>query len=65
MSDETEVSIKMWKEVTDDTKSKLEEVPFTLYCYRGLKRSNKASTAPRFMDEDSGEWKAQRCDGNY
>ena len=55
----------MWKEVTDDTKSKLEEVPFTLYCYRGLKRSNKASTAPRFMDEDSGEWKAQRCDRNY
>lgn len=55
MSDETEVSIKMWKEVTDDTKRKLEKVPFTLYCYRGLKRSNKTSTGPKFMDEDSGE----------
>ena len=55
MSDETEVSIKMWKEVTDDTISRLEKVPFTLYCYRGLKRSNKTSTAPIFMDEDSGQ----------
>ncbi|TEB26609.1 hypothetical protein FA13DRAFT_1795529 [Coprinellus micaceus] len=53
VSDETEVSIKMWKEVTDDTKRKLEKVPFTLYCYRGLKRSNKTSTGPKFMDEDS------------
>ncbi|KAF6763915.1 hypothetical protein DFP72DRAFT_800828 [Ephemerocybe angulata] len=52
VSDETEVSIKMWKEVTDETKSKLEAVPFTLYCYRGGKKSGRAKP-PRFYDEDS------------
>lgn len=60
MSDETEVSIKMWKEVTADAKSKLEKVPFTLFCYRGLKRTNPAATGPRFMDEDAGEQGMER-----
>lgn len=53
MSDETEVAVNMWKEVASDQKSKLENVPFTLYCYKGKKNNTKP---PKFHDQDSGEF---------
>ncbi|KAJ2929974.1 hypothetical protein H1R20_g7094, partial [Candolleomyces eurysporus] len=49
VSDETEVSVKMWKEVGSDQKSKLENVPFTLYCYKAKRNAQP----PKFFDQDS------------
>ena len=52
VSDDTEVSVKMWKECNLDQKSKLQNVLFTLYCYKGNKFKKEA---PAFWDEDSSE----------
>lgn len=51
VSDDIEVAIRMWKEVTDETTYKLESVTFTLYCYKGSKIEGKAKP-PRFYDQD-------------
>ena len=39
----------MWKEVSSDQKSKLENVPFTLYCYKARRNAHP----PKFFDQDS------------
>lgn len=56
VSDDIEVAIRMWKEVTDETTYKLESVTFTLYCYKGSKIEGKAKP-PRFYDQDEGKFR--------